>query len=189
MTRKFVFTGGQCSGKTETFFILSKRGYHVVPESAKYLIEKEEKEGGNIFPWTNLEEFQKRVAKLQSEWEDGVPSDTPLAFFERSMMDCLAYCRRHGLEIPPELDGYRPDYEAAFFLEMLPENPYWYRTRSGKPRMTSYEEARKMAEAIRKVYEEHGIKIIDIRAGSPPMPAEERVTIIESHVRKLAAEV
>ena len=39
--KRYVLTGGPCSGKTTVLNILAKCGYPVVPELAREMIEKE----------------------------------------------------------------------------------------------------------------------------------------------------
>ena len=58
---KHVITGAQCTGKTATIEALEKRGFTIIPEIPKIIIEEQNKIDGDIVPWKNLEAFNNKV--------------------------------------------------------------------------------------------------------------------------------
>ena len=175
----FVITGGPCSGKTEVVNELKRRGYYVVREVALYLIEKEAKNKGNIFPWTNIKKFMDRVYKLQVIWEKKIPKTKNTAILDRSLIDCVAYYDNNGIITPRELEKaiHKVNYDKIFFLEMLPKK-YWNKTKGGKPRGQTYEQGQKLHKKIKEVYKKYKQDILQISF----MSIRQRTDIIEKHI-------
>lgn len=121
---KIVLSGGPCCGKTSVITELEKRGYPVLPEVARLLIEREQQrevfEEKRVLPWTQPLLFQHRVIQLQLEQESLSGSD--LAFLDRSLVDIVAYLTWYGLEVPSYLTKsiQRANYTSAFILDPLP---------------------------------------------------------------------
>ena len=61
--KKYVITGGPGIGKTTVIEILSSRGYEIVPEAARIIIEEEQINDSDALPWKNLKKFQNLVAQ------------------------------------------------------------------------------------------------------------------------------
>lgn len=179
--KKIVISGGPCSGKTEVISELRRRGYYVIQEAALYLIQQEEVRGGNIFPWTSPEEFQKKVYTLQKEWEDNIPLFLETVYLDRGLVDCIAYYQIYNLPVPPESEYLikKADYNQVYYLELLPEG-YWGKTSSGKPRQMRYERGVEIHKTIRDFYLRYCIDLIDI----PFIPTNQRVDWIESSSNK-----
>ena len=57
-----VITGGPGVGKTTVVEILARRGYAIVPEAARMIIEEERLKDSDVLPWKNLSLFQIEVA-------------------------------------------------------------------------------------------------------------------------------
>lgn len=55
--KKHIITGAQCTGKTSTVNALHKRGYSVIEEAARLLIEEQNRTGGDLVPWKRLFDF------------------------------------------------------------------------------------------------------------------------------------
>ena len=180
--RKILIAGGPCSGKTALVEELARRSYYTVPEAALSVINNEERAGSNIFPWTDFEEFNKRVIELQGQNEVVIPQETSLAILDRSLVDPAAYFRRKDLPIPSYLDDMvrEAHYEQAFILDMLPKS-YWDKTKGGMPRiMQTYEEGERIHWFIRTIYRNYGIKTTSIPFVSP---IETRVDLVESSLK------
>ena len=175
--RKILIAGGPCSGKTALVEELARRSYYTAPEAALSVINNEERTGSNIFPWTDFEEFNKRVIELQMQNEAAIPQEISLAILDRSLIDPAAYLRRRDIPIPSYLDDMitRAQYEQAFILDMLPKS-YWDKTKSGMLRMQSYEEGERIHWFMRVTYRNYGIKTTSIPFVSP---IETRVDLVE----------
>jgi predicted ATPase len=66
---RIPITGGPSTGKTTLLEALAQRGFKVIPEIARIIIEEEMKKDSECLPWKNLYLFQQKVARLQLEQE------------------------------------------------------------------------------------------------------------------------
>ena len=173
MSTVYVLTGGPGAGKTTLLEALEKEGYHVVPETARYLMEKHGIEYPKLTAAGRLE-FQRMVAKKQIEMESNMGKHTHV-FLDRGLPDNIAYCRIGRVDIPEEIiAGSRSGrYDKVFILDMLPE----YRTDSIRAEDT--ETARNIHELIIEAYKSLGHDITFV----PPFSVKERVEFIKSHIR------
>lgn len=170
--KKIVITGGPCTGKTTTIEALRKKGFAIIEETARFLIEEQLRIGGEIVPWKNILLFNEKVAHFQLTKEMALTEGT--FFLDRGIVDNLAYCRWGNIEPPaPLLDAVKQlRYEKVFFLQKLPlfEND--------PVRRENLEEQERLHLLIRDMYLQHGYPLIEV----PPFPVEERVEFILRHV-------
>ena len=166
---RYVLTGGPGIGKTTVIEILASRGFEVVPEAARMIMEEEKASNGNIFPWTDLAKFQEKVTIRQIELEKEIKSD--VAFLDRGVIDGYGYSVLGGITVPEiiEREGLGR-YRKVFALEPL--NIYV----NDGIRLEDKEEARKIHDAIISAYKHFNYEIITI----PVLPPEERVRYILS---------
>jgi predicted ATPase len=167
---KFVITGGPCSGKTTVIKALQKKGYNVISETAKMLIEKESAGKNKIFPWTNPEAFQKRIFSIQLKKEKKLLKQK-IYFLDRSLIDNIAYRTYKKIKIPK---FSKPTYDTIFLLAMLPRK-YWNKNPEGKPRMETYAVALKLHKEISNTYKKLGYSLKKI----PVMTVNRRAALIE----------
>jgi predicted ATPase len=150
--RKFVITGGPNSGKSSTLELLNGRGYPVLSESSRIIIEQMK-----IFPWDDQELFCEVFRNEQMRREQELKGST--VFLDRSLVDPVAYAEVAGVKI--NQDFYKNIEEAKyepniFLLEMLP----CYET--DELRKDSPEDAQAVHHQLRVVYERLGFKIVDV---------------------------
>ncbi len=142
---RFVLSGGPGVGKTTLINVLRDRGYVVVSETARLIIEKEKKKMSDVLPWKNLFKFQEAVALEQLVREEEVGGDN--IFFDRSLVDGHAYCLLDGVSSPKIInENARSRYKKVFILDPLST----YETDSVR-----YENelmAKALHEAIREAY-------------------------------------
>jgi predicted ATPase len=157
--RKYVLTGGPCSGKTTTLNELGKCGYFIVPEAIRIVLKY-----GIPMRYT---------PHLRLYLETKIPSDAE-AFCERGHPDAIAFLKFDNHEIPDKLikicESNR--YDKVFFLEMLPKYEQ-------KSRYHTHKEAMKIHELIYEVYLEYGYKPIVV----PFMSVQERVEYILKKIK------
>jgi predicted ATPase len=171
---KYVITGGPCSGKTALIERLASLGYETVRESARDVIEREQrKDSDNILPWTDLEGFQRLVMEEQRRKERAIKTD--LAFLDRSYVDCVAYAKLGGVKPPQEIDDlvYKTGYTNVFLLAPLD----FYE--SDTERKETPEKAMHIGNELYKTYcfYLYNPKII------PAASVDERVEMVLGHVK------
>lgn len=179
---KFVITGGACVGKTTMINELKRRGYPVVGETSRIIIDSEQvHEKMNptykgVFPWIDNFKFQEMVIKLQVAMEANLADMSgESAFLDRSLVDGLAYSKIWG---NPEVDGLRDliknsNYKKVFFLERLD----FYE--QDEQRQESEEVNIKVHEELRNVYTELGFDVVCV----PALPIDERVEFIIENIK------
>lgn len=176
--RKIILTGGPCAGKSTMLRELSARGYAVVPEAARLVIERSEKSGGP-FPWTDFAAFQRENLALQDELESAVADAHGNVFLDRGALDAAAYCRASGADFPKgfDLESAVRRYAGAVLCEPAPYG-IWKADRDanlgldGKPKpCMPYERVQQMDAAIREAYRSFGLKVWELPFAPHKTPA------------------
>jgi len=177
--KKYVLTGGPCTGKTTILRGLEQRIYTVIPEVAREVIAEEkakEKENPGyrgIFPHVNLYEFEKRIIDKQFEYEQKIIDE--IVFLDRSLVDAVAYAELNGKNLGN--DVYQrirhAGYTKIFYLDQL---PFYMQDRERKehPRL-----ARRIHEQIYKTYRQTGFDIVIV----PPISIERRIEFILKNLK------
>jgi predicted ATPase len=165
--KKYVLTGGPGIGKTTVLEILASRGYTIVPEASRYVIEEEQSKDGDALPWKNQAKFQKRVMEQQLILEEGISGD--IAFLDRGIVDGDGYCHHFGISSPEGIEELgRKRYEKVFVLQRLPEY------KNDSVRLEDSKEAEKIHKAVVDAYIRFGYELIMVPVSSP----EERIKFI-----------
>jgi len=114
----YVITGGPGVGKTTVLELLAKKGYGIVPEAARMIVEEGSVGAGNLLSGNGLEKFQAAVAEKQLKLE--AATSVPINFLDRSLVDGYAYCMLGKISAPEALvKNARGRYEKVFLLEPL----------------------------------------------------------------------
>ena len=130
----YVITGAPCSGKTTTLQELEKRGYIVIYESARDIIDEEMNKGKTLAEIRKDElAFQKIVLKRKIGIEQKLSPDE-LIFFEWGIPDSLAYYELCGLAKDAEIEQavIRSSYKKVFLLDLLNYEKDYARTENKK---------------------------------------------------------
>jgi len=173
MVKKFVITGGPCSGKTATINHLKKQGFFVFKEAAREVLKTKFKKRHS--KEINRDVFQREIFKLQEKHlKEACNSNKKIVFFDRGFGDTLAYYLFAGSDIPKDLLGKakKTKYTKVFFLEPL--NFY----KKDDIRQENENEQKKIAEFIIKVYSMLGYDIIKV----PFMKIEQRAEFIKKFI-------
>jgi predicted ATPase len=148
-----VITGASGAGKSTLLAALAGRGYSVVPEVALALVQEQERTGGTLFPWTNLQAFMDEVLARNIRAYEAARSLPPPVFFDRGIPECVAHLRLLGLKVSSEQARAPGLYRYAsrvFVAEPWPEvyvRDRWRRAsfgraaRSFEPTVAAYAEA------------------------------------------------
>ena len=166
--KRYVLTGGPCSGKTTVLNILAKCGYPVVPELAREMIEKEIARGGDLVPWIRPQEFEEAIAWKQF-WREFFAKRSGTLFFDRGLVDTVAYCVLEKVNIPKTVRWFgRNRYDKIFLLDLIP----MYKVDDSRKEDRAF--AENIHEEIRRAYVAFGYEVVAV----PMMTPEERVEFV-----------
>ncbi len=171
VTKKYVLTGGPFTGKTTVVDILKAKGYPVVPETARMVIEEEQLKGSDVLPWKDLALFQEKVVMKQAELEFALSDDK--VFLDRGILDSYAYSKLGNVSVP--LHAYQDAhlrYAQVFILELLPG----YEPDEVRKETAEYRDS--IHQALFNAYREFGYTPTVVPVLSP----HERAEFILSHV-------
>ena len=171
MPKPIVITGGPGVGKTTVIELLRKRGYTVVDETAREIIEREMAKGSDVLPWKNLKAFQDSVfaRQLEKETRAGESVGSIPIFLDRSIVDGYAYSVLGNVFPVSDIARLAPGrYTKVFLLERLPD----YVTDTS--RIEDLQFAKDIHAEILKAYREFGYEVVHV----PVLPPEERVDFI-----------
>jgi len=172
---KYIIAGAPGAGKTTIINELKKLGFICHDEIPRQIIEEQLKVGGDIVPWKNISTFNDEILKREIERFFSSP---PHSFFDRSLVDPVAYMNLFGGSVPQKfVDAAKKHryFEKVFFVELVQD--YYVNDASRKE---TFSQALKVGDALRKTYLEFGYEIISIPKGTP----KERVDHILKHVNK-----
>lgn len=170
--KKFVITGGPGVGKTTVIEILKNRGFNVLDETARIIIEEEVFKDSDVLPWKDLAKFQERVFKIQLKKEEENKSE--IVFLDRSIIDGYAYCTLGGVEPNKEIDKLALNrYDKVFLLERLDQYE------KDDSRIEDHKFALDIHNEIEKIYRKFGYEVIKV----PVLKPEERVDYILSLIK------
>lgn len=172
--RRIALTGGPGVGKSTLLEILAHRGYNIVPEAARLVIEREILKDSDCLPWKDIQKFQYTVSSLQFELEEAIPKG--IVFSDRGLIDGYAYSKIDGIKSPEIiLEKGKGRYDKVFLLDQLPNY------QKDNSRREDIEKAKTIHEAIRSAYKEFEYSPIDVPVFSP----EERADFILFHLGKI----
>jgi len=163
--RRIALTGGPGVGKSTVLEILAHRGYEIVPEAARLIIERESLKDSDCLPWKNTQKFQNAVCNLQLNLEDAIREG--IVFSDRGLIDGYAYAKVDRIQAPEEIiQKGRGRYEKVFLLEPLPNY------QKDNSRREDLNKAKTLHEAIRSAYIEFGYNLIEVPVLSPEKRAD-----------------
>jgi predicted ATPase len=166
-----VITGGPGFGKSVLIEKLCELGYRVGSEFARQLITWQISEGGDILPWKDIAEFEKRVTEKRVEFLKSVDIDS-IAFSDRGLPDQAAFSMYKGKEISPQLNLALKENRYAKKVFLTPPWPQIFQ--NDQIRTETFEEAERIHQFIVKAYLNNGYELIDLPFVSP----DERIEFI-----------
>ena len=173
MNEDYVITGGPCCGKSTIITALHKRGFVVVPESAREILRV-----GSADPTEDNYEFQRHVLEQQRVFERLNPGSP--RFLDRSLHDSIGYCKFWGNEIPPDVMKAisRRKYAGVFLMDQLKEY------KMDAQRTETPEQAAEISRLVEEGYISQGIIPIRVATFSDARRAsiKKRLEFILHHV-------
>ena len=181
--KKWVLTGGPCSGKTTLINELKQRGFITLDEIARKVFEERK---GFALDATEMAERQRRILERQLDAERGLEGKYDYtdehndvvhdAFLDRGLVDCVAYAHTAFGFVPDDFYKVplRMRYGGIFVLERFPF------VNDGIRAEKDDAEAQKLHDSIINCYCAYGYRPVIV----PRMGAAERADFILEHIKK-----
>ena len=168
MIQRFIITGGPATGKSSVIKYFQQIGVTCFEEVSRGIIQEQ-----NI--QTSSKNFNFEEAVFQ-ERKKHYFAATKLHFYDRSMLDGLAYMKLQNISIPKQMsiDLTTHRYESKVFIA-----PTWKKIyHQDSERLESFKEAIDIDKSLRETYHSFGYELIEI----PFTTVEERVNFILSQI-------
>lgn len=175
----YVITGGPGAGKTTLLEALQQQGFLVVPEAARAIIQDQVENNGTALPWKDKERYTALML------EQSIKSYTQLlkkgkelpVFFDRGILDSLAYCTITNQIITDPMEHFAQYYRYNTIVFMLPPWKEIYTVDS--ERKQDWQEAVMTYSILKSTYEKYGYTIIEV----PRVSVEARKKIILKNIK------
>ncbi|MBU0466094.1 MAG: ATP-binding protein [Nanoarchaeota archaeon] len=166
---RVVISGGPCSGKSTLIRELGNKGYAVMKEVARKVLDTKGTREVSV-------DLQMEIASRQIECENEL-NDGEITFLDRGLVDVMVYSNHFLGGLPNVLEGFqfRNRYDVVFIPDRLPFEDDGLRIESGE------EHAQALHDEVWKAYEDCGYDVERV----PVMPLEERVDYIIDHLKKV----
>ncbi|WP_127751924.1 AAA family ATPase [Devosia sp. 1566] len=120
--KHIVLSGCSGGGKSTLLAELERRGFSVVPEPGRRIVEEEQRSEGLAIPWVDLAAFAKRAIDLASEDRRRMVDEASWVFFDRGLVDA-AVALEHATGSPARtlLASYDRYHQSVFLTPPWPE--------------------------------------------------------------------
>tara|TARA_B100001093_G_C26635848_1_gene930886 strand:+ start:33 stop:563 length:531 start_codon:yes stop_codon:yes gene_type:complete len=174
MNKRIVISGAPGTGKTSIINKLLHDKEICHKEISREIISGQLACNGDITPWQNLNKFselviQKRIKQFNS-------TNTPIEFFDRSIIDSIAYVLKENLMIKKE------------WIELAKKNRYYKKVFIAPPwkkiykkdeeRQEDFETAKQIHESILKAYDMFEYQVIIL----PKKDVKSRIKFIKNQI-------
>ena len=175
----FIVTGGPGSGKSSLINAMTRRGFRMMPEAGRAIIQDQVRIGGSALPWADRALF----AELMLVWElrsyhEALASDTPV-LMDRGIPDVVGYLMLCGLPVPAHVEvaaQMHPYNRRVFFA------PYWDAIfTQDTERKQDRQEARETGRIMAETYIRFGYRIVEL----PRVGIEQRADFVADSLRTL----
>lgn len=177
MNKRVVISGGPCTGKTSIINTLDKIGYPCLHEFSRHIIEEGIRTQNNIVPWGNLPAFTEKVFEGRIE-QFNKGNEVKLAFYDRSIVDSIAYMEYDAVEVPQKYIQGALEYR--YFPKVF-VTPFWeeiYTT--DDQRIEPIEKAQRLERYIIESYQKFDYEVLIV----PKMSIQDRIDFILDHINE-----
>jgi len=164
-----VITGGPGCGKTTLLEELKRRGYPIVAEVAREMIQEQVRLGGQALPWADRELYTQLMLQRSIDSFQQHMSAVRPTFFDRGIPDTLGYARLIGL---PDASIKKACLQHRYASPVFWTPPWREIYRTDNERKQDFDEAETTANLIAAVYEECGYEVLELPKIDPASRAD-----------------
>ena len=174
MIKRIAISGAPGTGKTSLINELLLQGYKCHAEVSREIIAEQLKIGGDITPWQDLNAFSELV--INERLKQFKHAKNELEFFDRTIIDSLAYLLKDALPISKKWDNLAKEFRYSKTVFITP--PWESIYKNDSERMEDFETATSIHQFMIKTYELYGYVVIII----PKVSVKERIQFILHHI-------
>ena len=169
MIKRIIITGGPSSGKTSIIDALKDEGYRCFDEVSREIIQEM-----NIKTAFKNVDFEEIVFKKRKR--DFLNAKSGVNFYDRSMLDNLAYLKKNKHAIPTHLkiDCENHRNHPTVFITTPWEDIYAV----DDERLESFKHSTRIFEALKEVYIDANYNLVDL----PQSSVKERIRFIINEI-------
>lgn len=167
---RIVISGAPATGKTTLCYELEKQGFECFHEISREIIQRELTAGTDVLPWKNLAAFTQQV--INGRVKQFEAAENEFSFYDRSVIDALAYMDKDHAEIPAEWEQIAQTNRYAKRVFITP--PWREIFVNDHERRESWQEVLHVHEYLVTGYKERGYEVLII----PKASVSERVDFI-----------
>ena len=166
MIQRIIITGGPATGKSSIITHLQQLGYNCFEEVSREIIQEQKVN-------TAYKDFDFEAAVFNRRKEQ-FEHATGLHFYDRSMIDGIAYMRKNKVAVSREMlqTIEQCPYQKIAFIAPPWESVY----HKDAERLEDFKEAEGIYQSLQEAYQSFGYQLIEI----PLNTVEERVKFIQS---------
>lgn len=172
--QRIVLTGAPGTGKTSIIEGLQSRGFHIIPEPARTVIDLYKKYLPELLPHLSIENREKFQLIIQNEAIKNFDENTH-GVFDRSIIDEIGYRNRYKISISDELieAANKKRYDKIFIF------PIWEEIFTNDDvRSETLVESTIIGDYLHKAYTDYGYTPIIV----PKMSVIDRINFISSYL-------
>lgn len=122
MNPHVLISGCSGGGKSTLLSELQHRGYTVIQEPGRRVVQAQLAKGGSALPWLDMEAFLKEALNAAQDDYLGAPKDGRWVFFDRGLLDAAAALQElTGTPLLDDLNRSCPYHSQVFLTPPWPE--------------------------------------------------------------------
>ena len=154
---------------------LEELGFNCLHEISREIIQEQLARGSDILPWQNLPAFSEKV--FNGRKEQFLEANPGLNFYDRSLIDTIAYMEKDELSIPEE---WKHAVEKLRYSNPVFITPPWREIFGNDyERRESWEQLLDIPETFVTDYQVAGYQVVLL----PHASVKERIAFILDHVQ------
>lgn len=172
----YVITGGPGSGKTTLINALASKGYAVVREAGRAVIQEQLANNGQALPWLNPEAFANAMFAKDLQAYQQASKQMGIVFFDRGLADICGYLMTINQPIATHIQQATEQY---LYNKTVFIAPYWAEIfQQDQERKQTAKQAEDTYKMMRQVYSQLGYTLVEL----PKTSVAKRVEFIEHYL-------